>query len=112
MYAYFCIFAITLTERNREEVPGMLKTRTQWFCLGLLSVSLLLAACGPSAAEISARDEARSAALATEALADNLEADLQNLPGEIADAQEEIVALEAELAELQAEYYALGGASR
>jgi Skp family chaperone for outer membrane proteins len=90
----------------------MLKTRTMRFCLGLLSVSLLLAACGPSAAEIRARDDARSAALAAEALADNLEADLANLPGEIADAQVEIAALEAELAELQAEYYSLGGDSR
>jgi len=90
----------------------MLKTRTKWFCLGLLSVSLLLAACGPSAAELQARDDARAAALAAEALADNLEEELASLPGEIADAQEQVAALEAELAELQAEYHALGGGSR
>ena len=90
----------------------MLKTRTKWFCLGLLSVSLLLAACGPSAEELQARDDARAAALAAEALADNLEAELEQLPGDIAEAQEEIAALEAELAELQEEYYALGGGSR
>jgi Skp family chaperone for outer membrane proteins len=112
MYRTFCIFAETETERNREEVPGMLKTRTKWFCLGLLNVSLMLAACGPSAEELQARDDARAAALAAEALADNLEAELANLPGDIAAAQEEIVMLEAELAELQEEYYALGGGSR
>ncbi len=90
----------------------MLKTRTTWFCLGLLSVSLLLTACGPSAEELQARDDARAAALAAEARADNLEQELESLPGEIADAQEEIAALEAELAELQAEYESLGGGSR
>jgi chromosome segregation ATPase len=83
-----------------------------WFCLGLLSVSLLLAACGPSAAEIQARDDARAAALAAEALADEYESDLANLPGMIAEAQDQIAALEAELAELQQEYYALGGSAR
>ncbi|OPL19765.1 MAG: hypothetical protein AVO35_01965 [Candidatus Aegiribacteria sp. MLS_C] len=90
----------------------MLKTRTMRFCLGLLSVSLLLAACGPSAEELRARDDARAAALAAEAQADALEAELASLPGDIAAAQEEVAALEAELAELQQEYYALGGASR
>jgi Skp family chaperone for outer membrane proteins len=90
----------------------MLKTRTQWFCLGLLTVSLLMAACGPSAAELQARDDARSAALAAEARADALEEELASLPGEIAQKQEQVVALEAELAELQLEYQALGGSSR
>jgi len=90
----------------------MLKTRTKWFCLGLLSLSLLMAACGPSAAELRARDDARSAALAAEARADGLEEELASLPGEIAAKQEQVIALEAELAELQQEYYALGGGSR
>ncbi|MCK4806426.1 MAG: hypothetical protein KAT09_02205 [Candidatus Aegiribacteria sp.] len=90
----------------------MLKTRTKWFCLGLLSVSLLMAACGPSAAELQARDDARSAALAAEVRADGLEEELVNLPGEITAKQEQVAALEAELAELQQEYYALGGGSR
>ncbi|MBD3278853.1 MAG: hypothetical protein GF388_11185 [Candidatus Aegiribacteria sp.] len=90
----------------------MLKTRTKWFCLGLLSVSLLLAACGPSAAELQARDDARAAALAAEARADGLEEELESLPGEIADAEAQIAALEAELAELQQEYEALGGGRR
>ncbi len=87
----------------------MLKTRTKWFCLGLLSLSLLFAACGPSAEELQARDDARAAALAAEARADGLEAELVSLPGEIAAKQEQVIALEAELAELQQEYYALGG---
>ncbi len=90
----------------------MLKTRTTWFCLGLLTVSLVLAACGPSAEQLQARDDARAAALAAEAQADNLQAELDNLPGQIADAQDQIAALEAELAELQQEYYSLGGSSR
>ncbi len=90
----------------------MLKTRTGLFCLGLLSVTLLFAACGPSAEEIQARDEAREAALAAEARADALEAELASLPGEIAELEAEVAALEAELAELQEEYYALGGTSR
>jgi len=90
----------------------MLKARTKWFCLGLLTVSLLMAACGPSAAELRARDDARSAALAAEARADGLEEELATLPGHIADELEQIVALEAELAELQQEYHALGGANR
>jgi chromosome segregation ATPase len=90
----------------------MLKARTKWFCLGLLSVSLLFAACGPSAAELQARDDARAAALAAEARADGLEEELVTLPGHIADEQEQIVALEAELSELQQEYQSLGGGSR
>jgi len=90
----------------------MLKTRTKWFCLGLLSVSLLLAACGPSAAELQARDDARAAALAAEARADGLEEELETLPGLIAAGLEQIVVLEAELAELQLEYQSLGGTSR
>ncbi|MCD4776485.1 MAG: hypothetical protein K8S15_10620 [Candidatus Aegiribacteria sp.] len=90
----------------------MLKARTKWFCLGLLSVSLLFAACGPSAAELQARDDARAAALAAEARADGLEEELETLPGHIADELEQITALEAELAELQQEYHALGGAGR
>ena len=87
----------------------MLKNRTVWFVLGLLSVSLLLTACGPSAEQLAARDPARSAALAAEAMVANLEADLANLPGEIAEQEAQVASLEAELAELQAEYYALGG---
>ena len=87
----------------------MLKNRTVWFFLGLLSVSLLLTACGPSAEQLAARDSARSAALAAEAMADNLADDLENLPGEIVEKQARVAALEAELAELQAEYFALGG---
>ncbi|MEN8209932.1 MAG: hypothetical protein ABFR50_11855 [Candidatus Fermentibacteria bacterium] len=90
----------------------MLKTRTKWFCLGLLTVSLLLAACGPSAEELQARDDARVAALAAEARADGLEEELATLPGHIADELAQIALLEAELAELQQEYYALGGGSR
>ncbi len=90
----------------------MLKTRTKWFFLGLLSVSLLMAACGPSAAELQARDDARAAALAAEARADGLEEELATLPGHIAGKLEQIVVLEAELAELQLEYQALGGGSR
>jgi hypothetical protein len=87
----------------------MLKNRTVWFILGLLSVSLLLTACGPSAAQLAARDSARSAALAAEAMADNLADDLANLPGEIVEKEAQVTALEAELAELQAEYFSLGG---
>ncbi|RKZ10688.1 hypothetical protein DRQ25_02025 [Candidatus Fermentibacteria bacterium] len=90
----------------------MLKARTKWFFLGLLTVSLLMAACGPSAAELQARDDARAAALAAEARADGLEEELTTLPGQIADGYVTIAALEAELAELQAEYYSLGGGSR
>lgn len=90
----------------------MLKTRTKWLCLGLLSVSLLMAACGPSAAQLQARDDARAAALAAEARADGLEEELASLPGEIAAKQVQVADLEVELAELQQEYYALGGGSR
>jgi len=90
----------------------MLKTRTKWFCLGLLSVSLLFAACGPTAAELQARDDARTAALAAEARADGLDEELATLPGHIADEQGQIAALETELAELQQEYQSLGGGSR
>ena len=90
----------------------MLKTGTKWFCLGLLSVSLLLAACGPSAEELQARDDARAAALAAEAYADGLEEELATLPTTIEEKEAQIVALEAELAELQQEYYSLGGGSR
>lgn len=90
----------------------MLKARTKWFCLGLLSVSLLFAACGPSAAVLQSRDDARAAALAAEARADGLEEELATLPGHIADELEQITALEAELAELQQEYESLGGGSR
>ena len=77
----------------------MLKARTKWFFLGLLTVSLLMAACGPSAAELQARDDARIAALAAEARADGLEEELTTLPGHIADGYVTIAALEAELAE-------------
>ncbi len=90
----------------------MLKSRTKLFLLGLLTVSLLLAACGPSAAELRARDDARAAALAAEAKADGLEEELATLPGHIVEELEEIVALEAELAELTQEYYSLGGGRR
>ena len=90
----------------------MLKARTKWFCLGLLIVSLLLTACGPSAEELQARDDAQAAALAAEAKADGLEEELATLPEKIEEGLEEIAALEAELAELQQEYYSLGGGSR
>ncbi len=90
----------------------MLKRRTLWFCLGILSLCLLFAACGPSAEQLAARDSARAAALAADARADNLEAELASLPGEIAEKEAQVVVLEMELAELQAEYYALGGGSR
>ena len=90
----------------------MIKSRTLWFCLGILILSLVFTACGPSAEQLAARDSARAAALAAEARADNLEAELASLPGDIAGLEAQVLALELELSELQAEYYALGGGSR
>jgi len=90
----------------------MLKTRTLWFCLAILTVSLLLSACGPSAAQLRARDEARAAALAAEARIQSLENEFETLTNEIPEKEALIVELEAELAELQVEYEALGGGSR
>jgi ABC-type enterochelin transport system substrate-binding protein len=87
----------------------MLRTRTIWFCLVVLSVALLLSACGPSEAQIRARDEARSAALASEARAASLEAEYADLTVAIPQKEAQVQTLQQELAELQAEYQALGG---
>jgi hypothetical protein len=87
----------------------MLRTRTIWFCLVVLSVALLLSACGPSEAQIRARDEARSAALAAEARAASLEAEYADLTVAIPQKEAQVQTLQQELAELQAEYQALGG---
>lgn len=87
----------------------MLRTRTIWFCLVVLSVALLLSACGPSEAQIRARDEARSAALASEARAASLEAEYAALTVAIPQKEAQVQTLQQELAELQAEYQALGG---
>ncbi len=90
----------------------MLKTRTSLFFLALLAMILLVAACGPSAEQIRARDEARAAALAAEARAVSLENEYADLNEEIPQLEAEIAALEVEKAELQAEYEALGGTGR
>ena len=90
----------------------MFKTRTIRFCLVLLAASLVLTACGPSAEQIRARDEARAAALAAEARIQSLMNEFETLTNEIPQKEALIVELEAELAELQAEYEALGGGSR
>jgi uncharacterized protein YlxW (UPF0749 family) len=90
----------------------MVKARTALFCLVLLSMALMLVACGPSEEQLRARDEARSAALAAEQRADNLEQEYEDLTAEIPELESEVEALQAELAELQAEYEALGGGSR
>ncbi len=90
----------------------MVKARTALFCLVLLSMALMLVACGPSEEQLRARDEARSAALAAEERADNLEQEYEDLNEEIPELQAEVAALEQELAELQAEYEALGGGRR
>jgi len=90
----------------------MVKARTALFCLVLLSMALMLTACGPSEEQLRARDEARSAALAAEERADNLEQEYEDLTTEIPELEAEVEALQAELAELQAEYEALGGGSR
>jgi uncharacterized coiled-coil DUF342 family protein len=90
----------------------MFKSRTVRFCLVLLAASLILSACGPSAEQIRARDEARAAALAAEARVQSLMNEFDTLTNEIPEKEALIVELEAELAELQAEYAALGGGSR
>ena len=90
----------------------MLKTRTVWFGLVLLTVSLLLTACGPSEEQLRARDEARAAALAAEARLEFLQSEYERLQVDIPEKEALIVELEAELAELQAEYEALGGGAR
>jgi len=87
----------------------MLRTRTIWFCLVVLSVALLLSACGPSEAQIRARDEARSAALAAEARAASLEAEYADLTVAIPQKEAQVQTLQQQLSELQAEYQALGG---
>lgn len=97
---------------RREEVPGMIKTRGVWLCLVLLSVFLLVAACGPSEEQLRARDEARAAALAAEARADALETEFEELTEAIPEKEALILDLEEELAELQAEYASLGGSGR
>ncbi len=90
----------------------MFKTRTLWFCLVLLTAALLLSACGPSEAQLRARDEARAAALAAEARVLSLQNEFETLTDEIPQKEALILELEAELAELQVEYEALGGGSR
>ncbi|HOP26419.1 MAG TPA: hypothetical protein PLM22_00855 [Candidatus Sabulitectum sp.] len=90
----------------------MLRKRTSVFFLALLAMILLVAACGPSAEQIRARDEARAAALAAEARAVSLENEYADLNEEIPQLEAEIAALEVEKAELQAEYEALGGTGR
>jgi len=90
----------------------MFKTRTVMFCLVLLTASLVLTACGPSAEQIRARDEARAAALAAEARIQSLMNEYETLNREIPEKEALISDLEAELAELQAEYQALGGTTR
>jgi peptidoglycan hydrolase CwlO-like protein len=90
----------------------MFKTRTFRFCLVLLTASLVLTACGPSAEQIRARDEARAAALAAEARIQSLMNEFETLTNEIPEKEALIIELEAELAELQAEYEALGGTTR
>lgn len=90
----------------------MFKTRTLWFCLVLLTAALLLSACGPSEAQLRARDEARAAALAAEARVMSLQNEFERLTDEIPQKEALILELEAELAELQTEYEALGGGSR
>ncbi len=87
----------------------MLRTRAIWFCLVVLSLAVLLTACGPSQEQIRARDEARAAALAAEARAASLEAEYYELQEEIPQKEAQVVELQQELAELQAEYEALGG---
>jgi len=87
----------------------MLRSRTIWFCLVILSVSLLLSACGPSEAQIRARDEARSAALAAEARAAALQTEYADLTESIPQKEAQVQRLQAALAALQAEYAALGG---
>ncbi len=90
----------------------MLNKRAVGFIFVLLSISMLLVACGPSAEELLARDNARSAALAAQARVADLEEELQTLPNAIAAKEAEVAALEAELVQLQEEYYSLGGGSR
>lgn len=90
----------------------MLNKRVLGGILVLISISLLLTACGPSAEELLARDNARSAALAAQARVADLEEELLALPDAITAKEAEVAALEAELVQLQEEYYSLGGGSR
>ncbi len=90
----------------------MLNKRAIGVILTLMSISLLLTACGPSAEELLARDNARNAALAAQARVADLEEELLALPNAIATKEAEVAALEAELVLLQEEYYSLGGGSR
>jgi peptidoglycan hydrolase CwlO-like protein len=87
----------------------MLRTRTIWLCLVVLTAAMLLSACGPSQEQIRARDDARAAALAAEARVVSLEAEYNSLQTAIPQKQAQITQLQQQLAELQAEYESLGG---
>ena len=90
----------------------MLRNRASVFFLALLAMILLATACGPSQAQLRARDEARAAALAAEARAVSLENEYASLNEEIPALEAQIAALQAEKAELEAEYQSLGGTGR
>jgi len=87
----------------------MLRTRTIWFCLAILTVAMLLSACGPSQEQIRARDEARAAALAAEARVASLQSEISTLQTTIPQKEQQVTQLQQQLAELQAEYESLGG---
>jgi|WetSurMetagenome_2_1015567.scaffolds.fasta_scaffold00936_10 uncharacterized protein HemX len=87
----------------------MIRNRTIWLCLVILTGVMLFTACGPSQEQIRARDEARAAALASEARAASLQAEYTQLQTSIPQKEAQVQQLQQELAALQAEYESLGG---